>query len=60
MSGRGSTRTMATQAILRKANKEIIHAHLGCCVKDAFDQGNEAEKDEKIEEIMAVMDKFSK
>ena len=55
-----SNQLMATQAILRKANKEIIHAHLGSCVKDAFEQGDESEKDQKIDEIMAVMDKFSK
>lgn len=52
-----SNQIMATEAILRKANKEIIHAHLGTCVKEAFEQGNEAEK---IEEIMSVMDKLSK
>lgn len=52
-----SNQLMATEAILRKANKEIIHAHLGCCVKEAFEQGNE---DEKIEEIMAVIEKLSK
>jgi DNA-binding FrmR family transcriptional regulator len=52
-----SNQIMATEAILRKANKEIIHAHLGTCVKEAFEQGNE---DEKIEEIMSVMDKLSK
>ena len=42
---------------LRAANKEIIRAHLGCCVKEAFEQGNE---DEKIEELLAVMDKLAK
>jgi DNA-binding FrmR family transcriptional regulator len=52
-----SNQIMATEAILHKANKEIIHAHLGTCVKEAFEQGNE---DEKIEEIMSVMDKLSK
>ncbi len=52
-----SNQIMATEAILHKANKEIIHAHLGSCVKEAFQQGNE---DEKIEEIMSVMDKLSK
>lgn len=52
-----SNQIMATEAILRKANKEIIHAHLGTCVKEAFEKGNE---DEKIEEIMSVMDKLSK
>ena len=48
---------MATQAILRSANNEIIHAHLNCCVKEAFKLGN---ADEKIDEIIAVMEKLSK
>jgi CsoR family transcriptional regulator, copper-sensing transcriptional repressor len=52
-----SNQLMAAQAILRTANKEIIHAHLKCCVKEAFEQGNE---DEKIEELLAVMDKLAK
>ncbi len=52
-----SNQLMATQAILGKANKEIIHAHLGGCVKEAFEQGN---ADEKIDEIMAMIDKLSK
>ncbi|MBE6831508.1 metal-sensing transcriptional repressor [Caproiciproducens sp. CPB-2] len=52
-----SNQLMATQAILKKANIEIIHAHLGCCVKEAFEQGD---AEEKIDEILAVMDKLSK
>ncbi|WP_312694626.1 metal-sensing transcriptional repressor [Caproiciproducens sp.] len=52
-----SNQLMATQAILKKANSEIIHAHLGCCVKEAFENGN---AEEKIDEILAVMDKLSK
>ncbi len=52
-----SNQLMATQAILRKVNNEIIHAHLGACVKEAFKQGRE---DEKIEEIVKLLDKLSK
>nr|WP_319487662.1 metal-sensing transcriptional repressor [uncultured Caproiciproducens sp.] len=52
-----SNQLMATQAILKKANIEIIHAHLGSCVKEAFEEGN---AEEKIDEILAVMDKLSK
>jgi len=52
-----SNQLMATQAILKKANFEIIRAHLGCCVKEAFENGN---SEEKIDEILAVMDKLSK
>lgn len=55
-----SNQLMATQAILRAANKEIIHAHLSGCVKEAFEQDDAAEKDTKIEEILTVMDKLAK
>lgn len=55
-----SNQLMATQAILRTANKEIIHAHLSGCVKEAFEHEDTADKDQKIEEILTVMDKLSK
>jgi DNA-binding FrmR family transcriptional regulator len=48
---------MATQAILRKVNNEVIHAHLGTCIKEGFEQGNE---NEKIDEIVKLIDKLSK
>lgn len=52
-----SNQIMASEAILRKTNREIIDAHLRSCVKEAFLQG---EADEKIKEIMTVIDKMSK
>lgn len=52
-----SNQLMATQAILRSVNQQILHAHLGCCVEDAFEKGDGRQK---IEEIMAVMDKLTK
>jgi DNA-binding FrmR family transcriptional regulator len=52
-----SNQIMATQAILRTANREIIRAHLGSCVKEAFEQGNE---EEKIEELLALFEKLTK
>lgn len=52
-----SNQLMATQAILKSANREVLHAHLGCCVEEAFEQGN---AHEKIEEILGIIDKLSK
>lgn len=52
-----SNQIMATQAILRNVNKEVLHAHLGGCVKEAFEKGDSSEK---IKEIMDLMDKLSK
>ncbi len=52
-----SNQIMATQAILRRVNSEILQEHLGHCVVEAFEKG---EQREKIEEIMSVMDKLTK
>lgn len=54
-----SNQLMATQAILRNVNREVLHAHLGCCVEEAFENGGE-DAHRKIEEIMEVMDKLAK
>ncbi len=52
-----SNQLMATQAILKKINKEVLNAHLGGCVIDAL--GHE-EAGEKVDEIMKIIDKLSK
>ncbi|MDF2951479.1 MAG: hypothetical protein K0S18_1062 [Anaerocolumna sp.] len=52
-----SNQLMATEAILQKVNKEILHDHLGYCVKEAINTG---EQQKKMEEIMAIMDKLMK
>jgi DNA-binding FrmR family transcriptional regulator len=55
-----SNQLMASQAILRNVNREVLHAHLNGCVKDAFLGGDEENAKQKIEEIMSIMDKLSK
>lgn len=52
-----SNQLMATQAILKKVNREVLHAHLNCCVAQAFENGD---AQEKIKEITDIMDKLSK
>lgn len=52
-----SNQLMATQAILRNVNREVLHAHLGCCVQEAFEQGDEQKR---IQEIMDIIDKLSR
>ncbi len=51
-----SHQVMATGAILRRANKEIIRAHMKGCIADALSSEN---SDEKIDELMDILDKFS-
>lgn len=52
-----SNQILAVQSILRKANKEVIKAHMEMCVKEAFQTGNE---EEKIQEVISLIDKISK
>ena len=52
-----SNQLMAADAILRKANKEVLLAHMKGCVKEAFQTGN---GDQKIEEFVEMLDKMTK
>lgn len=52
-----SNQIIATEAILHKANREVLHAHIDICVKEAIESGN---SEEKLTEIRAVIDKLTK
>lgn len=53
----GCHQLMATMAILNKANKEVLSAHLKTCVRNAE---TAAERDEKIDELIEIMGKVIK
>ena len=48
---------LAVQSLLKKVNKEILQAHMQSCVADAFEEGKE---DEKINELLTLLDKITK
>ena len=48
---------MAAQAILKKANRQILRAHLAHCVTDAVEAQNATEK---INEMVDLFDKMTK
>ena len=52
-----SNQLLATQAVLKKANREVLQAHLAGCVQEAFETGNE---NEKIAEILDLLEKIAK
>lgn len=52
-----SNQLMATQAILKRANKEVIGAHMKHCVHDAIDS---QDKDQKIEEMIEIINQLMK
>lgn len=52
-----SQQLMATEAILNRVNKEILTAHLKCCVSNAQTQ---EEKEQKIDELVSMLGKILK
>lgn len=50
-----SNQLLATQALLNKANKEILAAHMRHCLVEATD---ESKREEKTEEIIKILDKL--
>lgn len=50
-----SKQIFAVQSLLKKANMKILRDHMHCCVTDAMNEGN---GDEKIEEIIYILEKY--
>ena len=51
-----SNQLLATQSILKKANRMVLRAHIDCCVREAIETG---EAEDKLEELAALLDKLS-
>lgn len=52
-----SNQLLAVEALLRRANREVLTAHLRHCVQEAVDEGD---AQGKIEELVSVLEKMSK
>ena len=52
-----STQLTATEAVLRRANREVLKAHLEGCLKTAAHEGT---ADDKIDELAAVVERLMK
>ena len=52
-----STQLTATEAVLRRANREVLKAHLEGCLKTTAHDGN---ADDKIDELAAVLERLMK
>ena len=51
-----SNQLMATQSILKKANRMVLRAHMDCCVREAVESG---QLDQKLDELAALLDKLA-
>ena len=52
-----SNQIIATEAILHKAEREVLHAHIDVCLKEAIESGK---TDDKLLEIRNIIDKLTK
>ncbi len=48
---------LAAEALLKKANKLILKQHMHTCVKQAFESDDAHDKEQKITEIIEVLNK---
>lgn len=55
-----SNQLMAADAILRRANREVLSAHLSGCVRQALESGETSQIEQKMEELNSVLEKLSK
>lgn len=55
-----STQILASQSILKKINLEILKGHFTHCIREAFENGSDKDKEEKMSEIAGVLDKLLK
>ena len=50
-----STQLSATEALLKKANQEILHAHIRSCVREGLQTD---EPNPKLEEALSLLEKL--
>lgn len=55
-----SSQIMAADAILRRANREVLQAHLDRCVLEAVESGDREMAREKLAELAGVLEKLMK
>jgi len=55
-----SGQIMAADAILRRANREVLQAHLDRCVLEAVESGDREMALEKLAELAGVLEKLMK
>ena len=47
----------AVESLVHKAKREVLRGHLSGCVQDAFETGDQNEREQKIAEIIKLLDK---
>ena len=51
---------LASEAILRRAEREVLRAHMEGCVAEAFERADETDREQKIDEIIKAVEKMER
>jgi len=54
-----SNQLLASIGILKNINRDVLDAHLKNCVTNAFDSADKADKKQKVDEIIKIIDKLA-
>lgn len=52
-----SAQIVAVQAVLKRANREILKAHMNSCVKEALESGDTSQK---VDEITSLIESLTR
>lgn len=55
-----SNQILAVNALLNRANQQVIKDHMNSCLRVAFESDDEAIKEEKLNEVMDLLRKVMK
>lgn len=50
----------AANGAFKKVGEMVLEQHLKSCVREAMENGNEKDRDEKLAEIMTIFQKYAK
>lgn len=55
-----SNQLLACEAVIKKANQQVIKGHMQGCVKEAMASGSQSVAEEKVNELIELMQKLTR
>ncbi len=55
-----STQLLASQSIIKRANREVLKGHVEHCIREAMESGDEEAAEQKVQELLEYVEKMTK
>lgn len=55
-----SNQLLATEALLKRINRDVLHAHLNHCVTHALSSNDPQDAEQKVREVIHLIDKLTR